>query len=277
MRELPAPAAAAAGSPETGAAARAGARPRRGGAARRRADRRRGRSARTARRASGQPCPRRDSGSARRGAPKAHRRPAGSRRPVPSVVGRTPREVDAGTQNRDHLAAQRDLVRHEGVVLGEVVEWLAHGFAGILQRRPAPPDDSSGAGCSVQDARARWRPTAAEVRRTSAGIRRGRDLNPRRTFQPVRDFQSRSLGRSDTSPRSRRVAPGVASQGGARRLPASCRSSDRATRPSRSGGPACARDCSSRPRRVRSRCACSSSGASRVAERRRTRTSRSKR
>ena len=31
--------------------------------------------------------------------------------------------------------------------------------------------------------------------------RRGRDLNPRRTFQPVRDFQSRSLDRSDTSPR----------------------------------------------------------------------------
>ena len=31
--------------------------------------------------------------------------------------------------------------------------------------------------------------------------RRGRDLNPRRTFQHVRDFQSRSFGRSDTSPR----------------------------------------------------------------------------
>src|SRR5437763_1921706 len=30
--------------------------------------------------------------------------------------------------------------------------------------------------------------------------RRGRDLNPRRTFRPVRDFQSRSLDRSDTSP-----------------------------------------------------------------------------
>src|SRR4029077_2410330 len=30
--------------------------------------------------------------------------------------------------------------------------------------------------------------------------RRGRDLNPRRTFQHVRDFQSRSLDRSDTSP-----------------------------------------------------------------------------
>ncbi len=32
------------------------------------------------------------------------------------------------------------------------------------------------------------------------GERRGRDLNPRRTFQHVRDFQSRSLGHSDTSP-----------------------------------------------------------------------------
>ena len=30
--------------------------------------------------------------------------------------------------------------------------------------------------------------------------RRGRDLNPRRTFDVVRDFQSRSFGRSDTSP-----------------------------------------------------------------------------
>src|SRR2546423_9993234 len=30
--------------------------------------------------------------------------------------------------------------------------------------------------------------------------RRGRDLNPRRTFRPIRDFQSRSLDRSDTSP-----------------------------------------------------------------------------
>src|SRR6476661_7641630 len=32
--------------------------------------------------------------------------------------------------------------------------------------------------------------------------RRGRDLNPRWTFPPIRDFQSRSLDRSDTSPRS---------------------------------------------------------------------------
>jgi hypothetical protein len=32
------------------------------------------------------------------------------------------------------------------------------------------------------------------------GERRGRDLNPRRTFRHVRDFQSRSLDRSDTSP-----------------------------------------------------------------------------
>jgi hypothetical protein len=30
--------------------------------------------------------------------------------------------------------------------------------------------------------------------------RRGRDLNPRRTLQHVRDFQSRSLDHSDTSP-----------------------------------------------------------------------------
>src|SRR3954465_5270428 len=38
--------------------------------------------------------------------------------------------------------------------------------------------------------------------------RRGRDLNPRRTFQHVRDFQSRSLDHSDTSPSdAQRTAP----------------------------------------------------------------------
>ena len=36
--------------------------------------------------------------------------------------------------------------------------------------------------------------------------RRGRDLNPRRSFHHVRDFQSRSLGHSDTSPGASRVA-----------------------------------------------------------------------
>ncbi len=40
--------------------------------------------------------------------------------------------------------------------------------------------------------------------------RRGRDLNPRRTFRPVRDFQSRSLDRSDTSPdREQSTRPGT--------------------------------------------------------------------
>src|SRR5581483_6500124 len=38
--------------------------------------------------------------------------------------------------------------------------------------------------------------------------RRGRDLNPRRTFRPVRDFQSRSFGRSDTSPRRPKPSAG---------------------------------------------------------------------
>ena len=37
--------------------------------------------------------------------------------------------------------------------------------------------------------------------------RRGRDLNPRRTFRPVRDFQSRSLDRSDTSPGPQQSTP----------------------------------------------------------------------
>src|SRR5439155_23552598 len=37
--------------------------------------------------------------------------------------------------------------------------------------------------------------------------RRGRDLNPRRTFRPVRDFQSRSLDRSDTSPDREQSTP----------------------------------------------------------------------
>src|SRR3954454_12440207 len=41
--------------------------------------------------------------------------------------------------------------------------------------------------------------------------RRGRDLNPRRTFQHVRDFQSRSLDHSDTSPSDAQgTASGVA-------------------------------------------------------------------
>ncbi len=34
-------------------------------------------------------------------------------------------------------------------------------------------------------------------------LRRGRDLNPRTAFRRLRDFQSRSFGRSDTSPRPR--------------------------------------------------------------------------
>src|SRR5579864_8669714 len=43
-------------------------------------------------------------------------------------------------------------------------------------------------------------PREASLRAERAAKRRGRDLNPRRTFQHVRDFQSRSLGHSDTSP-----------------------------------------------------------------------------
>ena len=39
----------------------------------------------------------------------------------------------------------------------------------------------------------------------TAAQRRGRDLNPRSTFQHLRDFQSRSLDHSDTSPSGRRV------------------------------------------------------------------------
>jgi hypothetical protein len=45
-----------------------------------------------------------------------------------------------------------------------------------------------------RDALCRFLPLKGEAER------RGRDLNPRRTFQHVRDFQSRSLGHSDTSP-----------------------------------------------------------------------------
>ena len=39
-----------------------------------------------------------------------------------------------------------------------------------------------------------------------SGRRRGRDSNPRPTFRQVRDFQSRSFGRSDTSPGAASVA-----------------------------------------------------------------------
>ena len=46
--------------------------------------------------------------------------------------------------------------------------------------------------------------------------RRGRDLNPRRSFHHVRDFQSRSLDHSDTSPRGTTLAPepGLPGRGG---------------------------------------------------------------
>ena len=44
--------------------------------------------------------------------------------------------------------------------------------------------------------------------------RRGRDLNPRRTLQHVRDFQSRSLDRSDTSPSARSLAATLCDLGG---------------------------------------------------------------
>src|SRR4029450_7838493 len=49
-------------------------------------------------------------------------------------------------------------------------------------------------------------PAPSTTTRRLAIQRRGRDLNPRRTFQHVRDFQSRSLGRSDTSPRGDSLA-----------------------------------------------------------------------
>jgi diguanylate cyclase (GGDEF)-like protein len=62
------------------------------------------------------------------------------------------------------------------------------------------------------DARAQTRTSAPNLRpgrsiadhgscSGNSGKRRGRDLNPRGTFQHLRDFQSRSLDRSDTSPR----------------------------------------------------------------------------
>jgi hypothetical protein len=40
--------------------------------------------------------------------------------------------------------------------------------------------------------------------------RRGRDLNPRHAFRRVRDFQSRSLDRSDTSPCDEHRSPRIA-------------------------------------------------------------------
>src|SRR5205085_1798103 len=43
-------------------------------------------------------------------------------------------------------------------------------------------------------------PTRKPARGGLSARRRERDLNPRRTFQHVRDFQSRSLDRSDTPP-----------------------------------------------------------------------------
>ena len=63
--------------------------------------------------------------------------------------------------------------------------------------------------------------------------RRGRDLNPRRTLQHVRDFQSRSLDRSDTSPRRPSVSPSL---GGSRSPPR--RTGTIRTWPDRSSSPA---------------------------------------
>jgi hypothetical protein len=49
--------------------------------------------------------------------------------------------------------------------------------------------------------------------------RRGRDLNPRRTFRHIRDFQSRSLDRSDTSPERQQASRSRLSRGCGRRDP----------------------------------------------------------
>ena len=105
-----------------------------------------------------------------------------------------------------------------------------------------------------------WRPKPAglrPVRTERAGFEPATDLSARTRFpvallRPLGHLSEKSQGSAwRCFARNARVG-----------FPPRCRSSNRATRPWRSGGPACARDCSSRPRRVRSRCACSSSGAS---------------
>ena len=81
--------------------------------------------------------------------------------------------------------------------------FVAHSLA--AEGRLAPPRDTSwrGADCGEEGG-----PRGKHG--FPRDVRRGRDLNPRRTFQHVRDFQSRSLDRSDTSPRPRQSIRGRA-------------------------------------------------------------------
>src|SRR5205814_4200155 len=64
---------------------------------------------------------------------------------------------------------------------GRRLQPLGHFSSGRIVPRKAERESPRGGGLSTR--------------------RRERDLNPRRTFRHVRDFQSRSLDRSDTSPR----------------------------------------------------------------------------
>ncbi len=118
-----------------------------------------------------------------------------------------------GRGGREHLARPEQRLRRK---------------AGVVRALPAgePPldDDDLHSGSSRRRAPTKCSPldpaprttTGGQLRRSSPESRRGRDLNPRRTFQHVRDFQSRSLGRSDTSPGGTRLAPGCSATGGGR-------------------------------------------------------------
>ncbi len=71
------------------------------------------------------------------------------------------------------------------------------------------PSGAGSGGCASDDAMQRGE---SENERCGGNMvspaqeRRGRDLNPRRASRHVRDFQSRSFGRSDTSPGASSVA-----------------------------------------------------------------------
>ena len=116
-----------------------------------------------------------------------------SRRQSPVVNQGEPARAIFGGVRHVGIARKGDFLSGEGgirtleagisppnALAGRRLQPLGH-FSGRAHRTAAP--------CTRKPARAR-----------AFGERRERDLNPRCTFQHIRDFQSRSLDRSDTPP-----------------------------------------------------------------------------
>ena len=124
-----------------------------------------------------------------------------SRLRTTSVIGSPPSRLDGNVPSS--AATRRRACATLGArILMSSICWpsVASGCRSAYKRRRAT---EAGRGLSP-GATTSERPPSTLLPRRSSGEnakRRGRDLNPRRTFQHVRDFQSRSLGHSDTSPR----------------------------------------------------------------------------